>query len=51
MTKTHKMLKQTFGEEVLGQTQSYDWFKCFKNGIVSVDDDERFGRLLTSTMP
>jgi hypothetical protein len=26
------MLKQAFGDNSLGQTQSYDWYKHFKNG-------------------
>ena len=24
--KTHKILQQAFGDDVLGHTQSYDWF-------------------------
>jgi hypothetical protein len=25
--KTHQMIKQGFGDDALGQTQNYDWFK------------------------
>jgi hypothetical protein len=30
--------------------QTYKWFKHFKNGRMSVDDEERFGRPSTVTM-
>jgi hypothetical protein len=43
--ETHKMLKEEFGDNSLGQMQTYEWFKRFKNGRMSVDDDERTGRL------
>jgi hypothetical protein len=49
-TKTHKMLKQVFGEDALGQTQTYDWFNRFKNGRTSVDG-ERSGRPSTGKTP
>jgi hypothetical protein len=29
------MLKQVFGDSSLGQTQTYDWYKRFKNGQTS----------------
>jgi hypothetical protein len=32
------MIKQAFGNDALGQTQTYDWFNWFKNGQRSVDD-------------
>ncbi|GFG30152.1 hypothetical protein Cfor_00898 [Coptotermes formosanus] len=47
--ETHQMLKEAFGDNALDQTQTYEWFKRFKNGWVSVDDDERSGRPLTRT--
>jgi hypothetical protein len=40
--ETQRMLKEAFGDNVLGQTQTYKWFKCFKNGWISVDDEECF---------
>jgi hypothetical protein len=43
------MLKETFGDNALGLTQTYEWFKCFKNGRMSVDDDERSGRPSTGS--
>ncbi|PNF22065.1 hypothetical protein B7P43_G09729 [Cryptotermes secundus] len=38
------MLKKAFGDNSLGQTQTYDWYKRFKNGRTSTDDDDRSGR-------
>jgi hypothetical protein len=39
--ETHKMLKQAFGDNSLGQTQTYDWYKRYKNGGTWTDDDDR----------
>jgi hypothetical protein len=36
--ETHQMLKQAFGDNSLGQTQTYDWYQRFKNGRTSTDD-------------
>jgi hypothetical protein len=47
--ETHKMLKEAFGDNALGLTQTYEWFKRFKNERMPVDDDERSGRPLTGT--
>ncbi|PNF35989.1 hypothetical protein B7P43_G02291 [Cryptotermes secundus] len=41
--ETHQMLKQAFGENNLGQTQTSNCYKRFKNGRTSTDDD-RSGR-------
>jgi hypothetical protein len=43
------MLKEAFGENALGLTQTYEWFRHFKNGRMSVDDDKWSGRPLTGT--
>jgi hypothetical protein len=40
-SETHRMLKEAFGDNALGQAQSCEWFKRFKNGWMSVDDEER----------
>jgi hypothetical protein len=47
--ETHKMLKEAFGDNALSLTQTYEWFKRFKNGRMSLDDDERSGRTSTGT--
>jgi hypothetical protein len=41
--ETYKMLKEAFDDNALGQMQSYEWFKHFKNGQMSVDDEEHSG--------
>jgi hypothetical protein len=38
--ETHQMLKQAFGDNSLDQTQSYDWYKRFRYGQTSTDDDD-----------
>jgi hypothetical protein len=35
------MLKEAFGDNAIGLTQTYKWFKRFKKGWMSVDSDER----------
>ena len=42
------MLKIAFGEEAMCRTQTYEWWKRFKEGRTSVDDDPRSGRPSTS---
>lgn len=41
--ETHQMLKRAFGKEAMGQTQTYEWFKRFKNSRTSPGDDECSG--------
>jgi len=36
------------GDEALKKTAVYDWFKRFKNGQKSLEDEERSGRTSTS---
>jgi hypothetical protein len=48
-SETHIMLKEAFGDNALGHTQTYEWCKCFKNGWMSVDDEERSGSPSTGT--
>jgi hypothetical protein len=33
------MLKTAFGNEAFGLTQTYEWWKRFKDGQTSTDDD------------
>ncbi|PNF28249.1 hypothetical protein B7P43_G06650 [Cryptotermes secundus] len=47
----HQMLKQVFSDNSLGQTQTYDWYKSFKNGRTLTDDDDRSGRPPTGKTP
>jgi hypothetical protein len=43
------MLKEAYGDQCMGHTQCYEWFKCFKDGRQSTDSDPRPGRPSTST--
>ena len=42
--ETHRMLKEAFGENALSKTRTFEWFKRFKEGRESVDDDTHSGR-------
>ncbi|CAI6359366.1 unnamed protein product [Macrosiphum euphorbiae] len=46
--ETLECLKTVFGDEALKKTAVYDWFKWFKNGQESLEDEERSGRPSTS---
>jgi hypothetical protein len=48
VTETFEMLKIAFREEAMGRTQTYEWWKRFKEGQTSIDDDLRSGRPSTS---
>ena len=48
VTETSEMLKIAFGEEAMCSTQTYEWWKRFKEGRTSIDNDPRSGRPLTS---
>jgi hypothetical protein len=41
--ESHKMLKEAFGDNALGQTQTYKSFTHFKNGRKSVKYEQRSG--------
>jgi histone-lysine N-methyltransferase SETMAR len=45
------MLKEAFGDNAMSQSKTCLWYKRFKDGRTSVDDDERSGRPSTSTTP
>jgi hypothetical protein len=38
--ETHRMLKEAFGDNSLGQMEIYKWFKHSKNGWMSGNDEE-----------
>lgn len=48
-TETLKMLQKAFGEQALSKTRVYEWYKMFKEGRESVEDEARPGRPSTST--
>jgi len=43
------MLQEAFGDNAMSQSKTFLWYKRFKDGQMSVDDDERSGWLSTST--
>lgn len=47
--KTLEMLQKAFGEGALSRTRVYEWYKLFKDGRESVEDEPRSGRPSTST--
>jgi hypothetical protein len=49
--ETHRMLKDAIGEPALSQARTFDWFKRFKDGRESVEDDKHSGRPSTCTNP
>ena len=49
--ETHCMLKEAFGESALSQARTSEWFKRFKEGQESVEDDKHTRRPSTCTTP
>jgi len=47
-TETYQLLQKAFGEDAVGSTQLFDWFRRFKEGKTSVESDLRSGRPSTS---
>ena len=50
-SETHQMLKEAFGEQALSEARTFEWFKHFKDGRESVEDDKLPGRPSTCTTP
>ena len=48
VTETFEILKIAFGEESTCRTQTYEWWKRFKEGRTSVDNDPCSGRPSTT---
>jgi inorganic pyrophosphatase len=42
--ETHRMLKEAFGEQILSQARTFEWFKHLEEGQESVDDRKHSGR-------
>ena len=47
--ETFEMIQKAYGEHAYGRTTVYDWYKRFKDGRTSIEDDDRCGRPSTST--
>jgi transposase len=50
-TETHEMLVQVYGTEAVSRKSVYDWFKHFRDGKETTEDEPRSGRPLTSRTP
>lgn len=48
-TETFQMLQVAFGDECLSRSRCHEWYKRFKEGRTSCEDDSRSGRPSTST--
>lgn len=44
MQKLNNMLCEVHGDEALSQKRAYEWFKLFKNGRTSANDNELSGK-------
>ncbi|KAJ8942412.1 hypothetical protein NQ318_014459 [Aromia moschata] len=47
-TKAYAMLKEVYGNDGLSRAQVFEWFKRFKEGRETTEDDPRPGRSATS---
>ena len=47
-TETYQLLQQDYGEDAMGPTQMFDWFRRFKESRTSFDSNPRPGRPSTS---
>jgi len=45
------MLKEAFGDQALSQARIFEWFKRFKDGRESVENDKHSGRPSTCSTP
>ena len=45
------MLQKAFGDNAMSQSKTFLWYKRFKNGQMSGDNDVHSGRPSTSTTP
>jgi len=43
------MYTKAYGESAISKIRVYEWYKRFQNGRKNVENDERPGRLSTST--
>ncbi|KAJ4431362.1 hypothetical protein ANN_19959 [Periplaneta americana] len=50
-TETHGMLVQVYGREAVSRKCVYEWFKCFREGKETIEDEPRSGRPSTSRTP
>ena len=42
--RKHQLLQHAYGEDAMGRTQVFDWFRRFKEGRTSVESDSHSGQ-------
>ena len=47
-TEMYQLLQKAYGEDAMGRTQVFEWFRRFKEGRTSVESNPRSGRPSTS---
>jgi transposase len=47
-TEAHEVMKNIYGDQYMGRTRYYEWFKRFKDGWQSTRNEPRLGRPSTS---
>jgi len=47
-SETLEMLQQAYGDDAMGRSATFEWYSRFKNGRMSIEDDERSGRPCSS---
>uniref|UniRef100_A0A670JLM1 Mos1 transposase HTH domain-containing protein n=1 Tax=Podarcis muralis TaxID=64176 RepID=A0A670JLM1_PODMU len=47
-SETHKMLTIVYRDEAVTRKTVYEWFKCFREGRQTIENDPQSGRLSTS---
>jgi len=47
-TETYQLLQQAYGEDAMGRTQVFNWFRRFKEGRTSIESDPCSGQPSTS---
>ncbi|GBN75500.1 Putative uncharacterized protein FLJ37770 [Araneus ventricosus] len=47
--ETLEMLKKAYGNDAMGKTAVYEWYKSFHEGRTNIEDDHRTGRRSSST--
>ena len=47
-TEIFQLLRQAYGEDCLSRAQCHEWYRRFKSGRTSIEDDSKSGRPSTS---
>ena len=47
-TETFQVLQQAYGEDCLNRTQCHEWYRGFRSGRTSIEDDPKYERPSTS---